>query len=68
MAHDHGIDHAALNAGVLVLDAAGKLQRRVVSPGWESTGRVVILAGLHVGERVVEQGGHLLESLRPELF
>ncbi|HET8938561.1 MAG TPA: efflux RND transporter periplasmic adaptor subunit [Polyangiales bacterium] len=54
--------------GVFVLDDGGKIQRRAVLPGWENAGRVVILAGLNIGERVVEQGAHLLESRRPELF
>lgn len=63
-------DTALLSNGdhhqVYILDDIGRYRPREVLPGWASTaGRVVILAGLHAGERVVEHA-HLLESRRWE--
>jgi len=47
---------------VYVKEKDGKLQRRNVTAGSASAGRMPILAGLGAGEQVVVQGAILLDN------
>lgn len=48
---------------VFVEAAPGQYERKVVQVGSESDGKVLIIQGIHVGEKVVTEGCLLLQSL-----
>ena len=48
---------------VILEDAPGRYVRRVVTPGAEHNGQLLITSGLSAGQRVVTEGAMLLEQL-----